>query len=504
MGKLPRTVKNGGLRLLSTCSVETFVYIIKNNLYRVVHEVRKDYMKEERINTAASIAVIALFNFLFLGTEYLFDNMMMYVADSKGVVLAQSYILGASFIGFALFPVISRWIKDSMKYMLSLVCTISSVVCVFVIQQHDSYETILVSGMVLFVMLGLAGSGAHYLVSCVIGNSRHLAKTMGVAYAAGILLQFLNNNCIKNDMAESIVLSIFLMIFLIFMTKLDKKTALKTERQVVSEKYRIKNPAVAGISMIICVVLMTCIFSTLDNAVTLVHAGGSVDIGQWPRLLLALSGLTAGCLYDIKGRKYMNIMMYCVTMLSTICVVVIEMGGPFLAGLIVFYLSAGFFVIFFTVGFMDLAGYMKIPEFWAGFGRAANNICAVVTGAVSISLLSSENEMAIIITALVLFALISIAIYAYSNQFERESLEKEKESLTGDEKFQAFSEAFDFTDREREVFQVLVTSDDNIQEIAEQLLISRAALYRHIGSLNEKTETKSRIGLLQFYYQWKQ
>ena len=46
-------------------------------------------------------------------------------------------------------------------------------------------------------------------------------------------------------------------------------------------------------------------------------------------------------------------------------------------------------------------------------------------------------------------------------------------------------------------------SDDNIQEIAEQLAISRAALYRHIGNLNEKTETKTRIGLIQFYYSWK-
>ena len=47
-------------------------------------------------------------------------------------------------------------------------------------------------------------------------------------------------------------------------------------------------------------------FSTLDNAVTLVHAGGATDIGQWPRILLALSGLAAGFIFDIKNRKYMG------------------------------------------------------------------------------------------------------------------------------------------------------------------------------------------------------
>ena len=71
------------------------------------------------------------------------------------------------------------------------------------------------------------------------------------------------------------------------------------------------------------------------------------------------------------------------------------------------------------------------------------------------------------------------------------------------DKFAAFSEQFSLTDREQDVLKVLLESDENVQEIAEQILISRAALYRHITSLNEKTETKSRIGLLQFYYSWK-
>lgn len=55
-----------------------------------------------------------------------------------------------------------------------------------------------------------------------------------------------------------------------------------------------------GMLLIFIVALMTFIFATLDNAVTLVHAGGDADIGQWPRLLLACSGLLAGFLYDIK------------------------------------------------------------------------------------------------------------------------------------------------------------------------------------------------------------
>ena len=65
------------------------------------------------------------------------------------------------------------------------------------------------------------------------------------------------------------------------------------------------------------VALMTCVFSTLDNAVTLVHSSGETDIGQWPRALLALSGLAAGFVFDWKSRQYMGPIMYCVMMLST-------------------------------------------------------------------------------------------------------------------------------------------------------------------------------------------
>ena len=65
-----------------------------------------------------------------------------------------------------------------------------------------------------------------------------------------------------------------------------------------------------GVVLIFFVALMTCIFSTLDNAVTLYHVSGVVNIGQWPRVLLALSGLAAGFLFDISDRKYMSIIIF--------------------------------------------------------------------------------------------------------------------------------------------------------------------------------------------------
>ena len=69
----------------------------------------RQFMKPERIRI---IAVLAIFNYIFLGSEYLFDNMIRYATDSAGVVRAQNYVLGISVIGFLLFPCINRYFKS--------------------------------------------------------------------------------------------------------------------------------------------------------------------------------------------------------------------------------------------------------------------------------------------------------------------------------------------------------------------------------------------------------
>ena len=483
----------------------------------------RQFMKPERIRI---IAVLAIFNYIFLGSEYLFDNMIRYATDSAGVVRAQNYVLGISVIGFLLFPCINRYFNQKMREIGLYLLPIAGIICIFVIQEHLSYRSMLLSGFLLYILYGIIGSAVHYYAAVSLSAEKGLAKTVGFGYAFGLLLQFISNNLIHNSTIESVTLSAFLagMVLLVRRLRLEcSRGKAETENfgieadnadiqvEVQAKRRSLRHPMLAAMLLISIVVLMTCIFSSLDNAVTLVHAGGSVDIGQWPRLLLAVSGLLAGVLFDMNEHRFMQIMMYCVTLLSTMCVVIIVWGGPFMAGLVVFYLSAGFFVVYFTTSFMDLSYYMKVPELWAGLGRATNNICAGITGALSLMLIETGDGMRISIIALILFAVISALVYLYMVQFRMDMqeenmakmLEKEREKFLED-KFQAFVETYALTNREQDVLRLLLSSDESVQVIAEQLYISRAALYRYMASLNEKTETKSRIGLLQFYYSWKQ
>lgn len=448
------------------------------------------------------ILVLAFFNFVFLGTEYLFDTMARYVTTPKKVVFAQSYALGASVIGFFLFPLLNQFIKQKLKYIFGFAGVVVSGCCFYTLLQHQTYKSVILSGCLFFILAGIAGGAAHYVTAKKLEGDGHLAKTVSAGYAAGLLLQFLNHNLVSYIWVEFVILFVAFVLCAILTIDLEQMNY-QDERPDKEQKQQ-KNPIHTATLLVICIALISCIFTTLDNVVTLGFAKGSMDIGHWPRLFLGISGLLAGFLFDLRERSYMNIIMYCITLLSTICLLIIESNGSFLIGLIVFYVASGFFVIFFSTAFMDLSPRLKTPELWAGMGRALNNLVAIATGPVFAVMLESKDSIWGRVIILVLFVLISVCVFVMSNLVKKTDTDKNESYVVEDmcEKIARFSEVFSLTKRETDVLEVLLTSDDNMQNIANQLFISRAVLYRHIASLNEKTNTNSRIGLIQFYYTW--
>ena len=451
-----------------------------------------------------AITLMGLFTFLFLGMEYFFVNVLSHIVPEDQTVLAQNYALGVSAAGFVLYALFAHFCKDRLKEVCFIFIALLSVLCMAFIYMGTTYTAVFFAGLVLFLLLGLTGSAVFYTSMCRMKTEQYLARTVGISYALGILLQFVNNNLIRSELAEMIVLSVFLLILIALLLKWDycKEDKVQVNLSLSDEEGNDVNGKIVGILLILLVLLMTCIFSTLDNAVTLVHSSGEMDIGQWPRILLAFSGLVAGFVFDFKNRKYMGIIMYCVMVLSTICIAVLRFSGSFLVGLIVFYLSTGFFAVFFTCGFMEISRYMKVPKLWAGMGRAVNNMTAAVIANPVLLLLSSDCDLVTIVLILVLFVAVSIVAVMYTFQkkiFLEELIATVAEEINDEEKLRNFSELFSFTERESEVFDRLVNTEDNNQEIAESLFVSRRTLERHISAIYEKTGVKSRIGLLNLY-----
>ncbi|MDY5243190.1 MAG: helix-turn-helix transcriptional regulator, partial [Eubacterium sp.] len=126
---------------------------------------------------------------------------------------------------------------------------------------------------------------------------------------------------------------------------------------------------------------------------------------------------------------------------------------------------------------------------------------AAITGG-SLSLLSSNNNILIIIVELILFTAISIVMLIYTvkrNEITAEPKIESTKKADSEEKFKIINEDYSFTPREAEVFKLLVTTDNDLQTIADEMYISKRTLERHISSIYKKTQAKSRIGLLAIF-----
>lgn len=465
-------------------------------------------------NRTRSVILLTLFYFLFLGSEYLFDNIICYYTDSHGVVIAQSYILGVSTVGFLLYPVFKYLTgkrATSFRHMSILAGFLIGAVCYLFMELHSGYVLSLTAGCVLFLLLGILGSSIHYMCSLLLIQDPLLPAVVGLGYALGVLLQFINNNFIPNNTISSVILCVALLLLLLLVIRIQLKY-IAPMSMPFKTRVLTSHPLRTGLLLVGIIALMTCIFSTLDSEMTLRHASGELNLGSLPRLLLAFSGICAGILFSKIREQYQNLIMYCVMLFSTICVILLQTGGSVFLSCIIFYLSAGIFAVYFTVCFMSLSYHTRVPSLWAGLGRAINNLCTVCISQLTMMLVSSGNPTMIYIVTLVIFIITGIALFIYTVQADTyiapsgssaSSIPSTPSSSSDHElHFQQFSDHFSLTDREKEVLKVLLTSDENMQELANQLYISRTMLYRHVASLNEKTSTKSRISLIQFYYSW--
>lgn len=539
------------------------------------------FMKQEltKPSSLRAISMLAVFTFLFLSTEYFYVNQIAQNASSARTVNVQNYALGISAVGFCLYPLLFRFFRDRLRSAVFFTLTMLAIVCFVILGSPVPPGLLTAVGMLLFLVLGILGSAVHYHFLCEISDKKYFARMVGISYGFAILPQFLNNSLISSALAEQLLLCAALLFIVFFLFRFQHREASRSSQmpdtansspQVsdmtnpcphmsdasacvssgsTDSQHKLPAPSASGalpqlVLLIFLVIFMTCIFSTLDNTVTLGHADGTMDIGQWPRILLACSGLAAGFLFDLHNRRFMNLIMYCIMMLSTLSVAILQLGGSFLIGLTVFYLSSGFFVVFFTTSFLALSEDTRCPRLWAGMGRAVNNAGAALVSNLSLSLIASNSGITLIITALVLFATVSILIAAYSMlnapgvqtetggtmthkmqaACEANASHNTKAALGNDssastasdissdpdypqntpnaDPFSTFSTAFSLTDREQSVFDQLVNTEKSIQEIADSLFISRRTCQRYITSIYEKVGAKSRMGLYQSYIEW--
>lgn len=474
-----------------------------------------------------AFAVMTLFIFVFLGSEYHFDIAYGELAGPDSVVGAQASILAASAIGLVGYSLVNRTAATKRRSILAGMLGTASTLLVIATQLTQNASTLLSLGCLLFLILGMLGNATYFSVALTHFASRSLSRLVGTSYAAGLLAQFLLHSLAPNSIVEAAIIGVSaIALGFVLAARRNVLHVIPVEGTLPEEDQRTADERAAlkeAILLLVCVSLIACVFSTLDNVVTLANAQGTFDLSTWPRLLLAASAIAAGFAFDLTNHRYSTITMLCVAMLSLVSGLAIRTDSEVLLGLVIFYLSSGFFVVFFTSSFLRIAMRCANPSLWAGMGRAANNVCASLVAIPSMSLISSGDIMLISSITIALAMATLLVAHALENvrrtarhKAEIEALklaeltaaqatnpkpetaaetEAPIEESAPDSHLAAFSERYSLTPRERDVLSAVCSSEETLQCIADDMGISLRALQKHLTSIYRKSDTQSRAGL---------
>lgn len=493
------------------------------------------------------ILCLALFFFTFLAGVYLFDVRVAEFVPPNEVVIYESIVIGASVIGYFARPLL-YYRRPQAIAATSDITGVLLVSALLLIIMAVQFKVVIAGGLVACCALGYCGSTAHANFARRFARTPCLARAAALSYAAGILVQVLNYMILPTGIPQQFVLIACAIAQVGLLhgarrAKLRDEAAPEFEAEIAElsvdasdygAKWREAPETKAAfraavVRLTVAIACLTGVFVALNAGLTISHAAGAIDLGDWPRLLLILSALAAGVLYDLRGRSYMNIIMTCVAMLFTLSFFVLitdANGGNVPAATMIFYLGSGFFVVFFTVKFAAVSMYARWAYLWPCMGRVINNICMLLVTAPAVAIISSQNVLLAVGAVLVLFVGIAISLlgqfghgtdgsasrgglaFAVDDLGESYAPERvdtvplEAPELSFDERLEGFVAAFDLTKRERDVLEALVVSDDSVQDVAASLFLSRSTLYRHIASINKKVEVTSRVALINYFWSW--
>lgn len=330
------------------------------------------------------IICLALFFFTFLACEYLFDVRIAEFVPSSEVVIYESIVVGASVIGFFVRPFLYYRLPQTID-ATSDITGVLLVSALLLMITAVRFEVVIAGGLVACCALGYCGSTAHANLARRFAQTPCLARAAALSYAMGVLVQVINHMVMPVGIPQQAVLVVcaIAQVALLHGARRAKlcdesdpnfepsAAGLSVDALEYGAKWHDDPEAKAAfrravVRLTVATAYLSSVFAALNAGFTTLHAVGAVDLGDWPRLLLVVSSLVAGALFDLHGRSYMNIGMTCAAILSTLSFFVLIVdgnGGNELAATIIFYLGSGFFVVFFTTKYAAVSLYARWSYF---------------------------------------------------------------------------------------------------------------------------------------------
>lgn len=428
-------------------------------------------------------------------------------------VLGSAYALLLAFtgLGYVLFWVVRSYLpspkeRKSLAAVVLAFCFGGSIV----MMTTQRIEILLAASCVTVLALGYTGGGIHYGFSLVSSDSEFSGRALGIGMGASSLLQYAVEAMGLTPVAFVICVVLSLLTIMWFATRPAKRWRRDQDSTAKQAPTVGRRPITI---LVIAAVAMTLDYGLLDSVLVWKYASGKIVTAGLSKIVNALSLPLVGALFDLKKGNLRSLITVCAMFLIAVATPAAAEDEWAGVATVMAGVYGAFYVMYLSATFMRIAPDTSRPEVIASVGRVVSCLmgaagalfarpffesCGVVA-TVGVSCLLS------IICLLVLLRDIAWGVtkglggedgVAFGGGLPRPSGPSREEALD------TYIEKLSLTAREAQVCGLLLSTDLGVQEIADELFISRRVVQRHIASIYEKAGVTTRIGLYRDFDAW--
>lgn len=362
------------------------------------------------------VCLFAFYTFAFLLTEITVNMRAAVLWGESSVLGVYASGLVCTGSGYIVYTFIQRNISNEKYrkfalFLASIVAMLGIGVLLF-----TSGSIAIPSGWLALFGMGFLAAAIYYYMSCALLNNHYTGRIVGISMFLAVVLQYVVMNFFKGELLILSVLSLSVAGICSLIWKPLGDWCFED-----ALPYEQNPPTVpqAGIIAAVMVALMTFGFAFSDECVTFLDSKGELDVAAWPRLFYGAGLLISGWLVDIGKRRHIYVVTgiaFSLALLSPALLV----PKLYNASMSVMYLYSGFYVMFLTTAFFDVAPKTAEPWLWAGMGRIVRSFttAAVIFPA---DLVMSRFGIWGVISANALTTIGVLLLVAYVNEQQRKA-----------------------------------------------------------------------------------
>lgn len=452
-------------------------------------------------------------------TLYFFTwKLCMAVTLARAPRLAEVGVLGSAYalllaftgLGYVLFWVAHSYLpspkeRKSLAAVVLAFCFGGSIV----MMTTQRIEILLAASCVTILALGCIGGGIHYGFSLVSYGSEFSGRALGIGMGVSSLLQYVVEAMGLTPVVFVIcvVLSLFTIMWLA--TRPAKRWGREQDPAAKQAPVVGRRPITI---LVVAAVAMTLDYGLLDSVLVWKYASGEILTAGLSKIVNALSLPLVGVLFDLKKGNLRSLITVCAMFLIAVATSAAEEDEWVGVATVMAGVYGAFYVMYLSASFMRIAPDTSRPEVIASVGRAVS--CFV--GAIGALTARPFFESCGVVATVGVSCLLSIGCLlvllrdiawgvtkglgedgvAFGGGLPRPSGPSREEALD------TYIEKLALTAREAEVCGLLLSTDLGVQEIADEIFISRRVAQRHIAAIYEKAGVTTRLGLYRDFDAW--